>query len=321
MAEYILDIERYLANQVEAVCIPFSKYDVHQGLYPFNEALGPLLRTKYSNEIPNSLKNKIIKGTEYFMLDFNDFLEYATSGLTKKFKISKFPDGYIHYYQSIPGTSDFPLFESNYSKFSIMGVCISRGANSLCINMQFRVFISEENPNIIDLVGKNNGIIYEFVNLHLCDHNIEDLPIKYQMRLRRLKLEDIKNGLIIDSEDSDNIVEYTRSHIVPPVQFKTNNAIFQYYNSPDYRIMYSGQAWEEQAESMSEASFKPEAPVDLIKFYRDQKEIVKRNHEYNTKILADNFEIARLMVYLPDYFDFMYDLVLNEKKKVSSKKI
>jgi len=309
MQKHVLDIEKYLTHQVTTLCgTDYSTWDYDfQGPPKWDESIGIPLLIKHGKNWPPHLRAKRKKFfSEYHMLDFNDFLDYATSNIVGKFEIPNFPDWHIYYYQAFPGTYDEPQFSSKYSAFSIIGTCISRIENSLWINMQFKVFTyltQREGIEAVDLVGDYNGFFHEFVNLHLVDFRKEVFP---KNMLNHFE----SKGNDIFSEKNDP-VEFTKAHIIPP--FKTN---VDYYNDDDYRIRYSGQMWLDYADQYAAAEWKPGTPAESIEFYRSEKARVLRFQDYNDKILSDNYEIARLMVHLPSYFDFMYDLVKSEKKKI-----
>ena len=308
MSKHVLDIEKYLDHQVNNCC---ETKMPHESLGPpiFNDALGvPLVvaHKKGLSSYSRAFRSEYI--SEYHMVDFEDFLDYATSNMVERFEIPHFPDKHICYYQALPGTWENPLFDNDYGKFSIMGVCLSRGENNLWINMQFKVMTqSTERDGIeaIDLVGSNNGFVHEFVHMRLMDYRKDYFSKETLARMKNYREDWF-------SEDGTP-VEFTKYHVIPP--FRSN---FDYYNNNDYRITYSGEMWRDRAEQWQKVEWQPDAPAEYIEHYRTEGHRVKEFEDYHNKILADHFEIARLMTHLPSYFGFMYDLVKEERKKIGT---
>lgn len=308
--EYFLDIEAYLAHQVNTLCE--TKMPALDILRPpvFNESIGIPLLIVHKKNLPAHLqKERQQYHSEYYMVDFRDFLEYATSALPNKFEIPDFPDRTIHYYQAFPHSSNEPLITGKYSSFSVMGACIGRHDNSLWINMQFRVFFDsmrEDEFEAHDLVGGNSGCIHEFVNLHLVDYRERAMSREF-LRLAQEK------GVIASARNDSTPVEFTKSYIIPPF-----DSTIDFYNSTEYRITYSGQLWTDRAENMALTQWNAGAPEELKQMFAQEKENVKKYAERHSTILADNFEVARLLVHLPGYLRFMYDLVLPKRLPVGA---
>ena len=56
----------------------------------------------------------------YYMVDFNDFLDYATSEIVK-YEGTKIPESEVLLYDALPGTYDKPLFDGKDGEISIVG--------------------------------------------------------------------------------------------------------------------------------------------------------------------------------------------------------
>ena len=238
MDKFALDIERYLSHQVNECCDTKMSHELI-GPPMFNDALGiPLLLAHKKGLSAYSRDFRSEYTSNYHMVDFEDFLDYATSNLAGKFEIPDFPDKHIYYYQGFPGSWNNPHFENKYSSFSIMGVCLSRSENNLWINMQFKVMTEstkQDHVEAIDLTGSNNGFFHEFVHMRLMDYRKQYFPKDVLNRIT-----DINK---VNFTEDGSPVEFTKYHVIPP--FRSNS---DYYNNDDYRITYSGEMWRERAE-------------------------------------------------------------------------
>ncbi len=221
MKHFVLDIEKYLDHQVNAVCTPYGEQgsvDTIMGPDRFNEALGtPLRLVHHQRHVPPPERSKIKK--DYFTLDFEDFLEFATSDLTPSLSIDLLPDQCCYYYQALPGTFDKPLVTNKYGSFSVIGVCLSRFENGIWIIAQLKkeTESSRKLSKITDLVGDMNGFWQEFICLHLVDYQLGSNSPEWEW-FEEKKISWDKNNMGSSKlGQSKGLVEFTRSNVVPPM--------------------------------------------------------------------------------------------------------
>jgi 5-methylcytosine-specific restriction endonuclease McrA len=321
--EFVLEIEKYLDDVVNNACDIENVYHLGDYQFPneFREAVGEpfvLLQRKKLPEYLGTLKPNAFE-KEFFMLDFGDFLEYSTSNLATDFSIDSFSHNHCYYYQALPGSYEKPLFANRYGKFSIMGACLSRHQNHLWIIVQFKAETEdslEKKTRMVDLVtGKNNFLNY-FVTLHLMDWRRESFSTDkaFEEWSGKFPVEYIPKWIESTQKEMSgyDLVEVTRNCLSPP--FETDYD--EYFNV--WGIKHTGEIWTQFHELL--AGIDPaNVPKDNLEAYKTFMDVVQPlnewEEEFNTE-MADNFEVARLMRFLPSYFDFMYDLVITEKKKV-----
>jgi 5-methylcytosine-specific restriction endonuclease McrA len=318
--EFVLEIEKYLSHLVNNVCHPYdgSWNSALLGPQPYNEAVGIPVVLSLHGKIPKSQAASYKE--EFFMLDFDDFLEYATSNLPASFSIDSVPPNHSYYYQALPGSLDKPLFANRYGKFSIMGACLSRYKNNLWIIAHFKAETEEylkKASKIIDLVNGSNFFHY-FVTLHLMDSRREAFSSEEEFAKwsgaigpdRIQEWTEITQNL----PSVDYSIEMTRSRITPP--FETD---YEGEYITDYGLIHTGQLWTDQAEELASCELEENAPADMMESHQlwlEKKQSLKEWQDYFETAMADQFEVTRLMRFLPDYFQFMYDLVIMEKKEV-----
>lgn len=316
MKHFLLDIEKRLDHQVNAVCTPCGvegSVDTIMGPDRFNEALGtPLRVVHHQRHIPPPERSRIKK--DYFTLDFEDFLEFATSDLTPSLSIDLLPDPCCYYYQALPGTFDKPLVTNKYSSFSVIGVCLSRFENGIWIiaHLKKETESSRKLSKITDLVGDMNGFWQEFICLHLVDYQLGSNSSEWEW-FEEKKISWDKNNMGSSKlGQSKGLVEFTRSNVLPPMW--TNLGKHNEYGVGSSGDMWTSMYWELLTSDFGDIGPRDEKILSdyLMSAYTD---VLAFKAHFETS-MADEFEIARLMVFLPSYFEFMYDLVINEKKTI-----
>lgn len=238
-----------------------------------------------------------------FLLDFFDFFEYSTSSLPpKEIDIYKFPEMHPYYYDALSGTSDESIFEDDEGECSIVGVGICRKQNVLTICMEF--FMHSRTNELKERNLENHIIPHEFAYLTLIQNNTnEDLSLAVRI-LRRGEIYDIKN---IDKKLRPGEAYEMDRLLVQP----------QKLSGGRYDLSYDGFSsssnfnhYREVCNSIGNYSDKELALTAKIA-------MSKYRQGYKSKTLEKFkavFEVARLMAYLPEYFEFMYDLIVKEKR-------
>ncbi len=212
----------------------------------------------------------------YFMLDFRDFVEYATSDLVQKASIEPFQKNHIYFYEALNGTYEEPLFDYGMGGFSIVAAALSRrelgNSSMLGICGQFRLHLPPNKSS--DEVPINKRF---FETLMPQQHN-------FPFMFAHIMLVD--NG-------QNNPLEWSRCEIYPPIVMRKNL----------YGIRPTGQVLK--------AMFPPETG-DMIFPVNSTLNLLRERHE--PLIDESLFETTRLLVHLPHYFDFMYDLVIEDER-------
>jgi 5-methylcytosine-specific restriction endonuclease McrA len=210
------------------------------------------------------------RSRDYFLIDFNDFVEYATSSVALRSKISQFPNNHVVFVDSLPGTYDKGIMDSEYGcGFSIVGAAIGKSNNVCSLTLQIRylddrlyqlneAFKEKKHPRL----PANQFFPYEFFTLLLTE----------------------------DSLGSD--VEIIRYLTQPPIL------------RPNEDYEYGGSLLTRDNELIESCRTADHARDSLF---------LKSNEH------GSEFELARLLLYFPSYIDFMYDLVVTEKKVVGKR--
>ena len=279
----------------------------------FRESVGIPLVMSHHHESPKSSEYT----RQYFMLDFEDFLEYATSNLPNAFSIENVSSKHCQYYQAFPGSFDKPHFENKYGRFSVMGACLSRQDKHLWINVQFRIE-SGESPSskdspLVDLTGKHN-FFHHFLSLHLIELDKTEWD--------RERVEATESGEFIyephlNQSWTEGLLEFSKARITSPFSGEIDGYLskaritspfsgeidwYFYYtdiSKAGYTLMYAGVFWTEIAEylhynlhrrRMSE-EFKNNTSYKIL---LGEKERVEQFEEIFRTEMADQFEIVHV---------------------------
>jgi len=255
------------------------------------------------------------------MLDFGDFLEYSTSNLPNPFSIDQIASRHCHYYQGFPGSYDNPHFDNMFGKFSIMAAFLAREENHLWLTVQFKTETHDTEANqgrVIDLVGSHN-FWFESLSLHLVALDKDELAQQFATKVKAV------GPLPVDPMSEpwlDGLLELMKARLTSPFSGHTDRyTIASVFRKDGYTVMYGGGFWREIAANVDDVIKKRGIPPELqnnraAKYFASEKERVGRTEELFERDMADRFEVVRLMRFLPSYFDFMYDLVVDEKRQV-----
>ena len=293
MPKAVLDIENYLAHQILAC--------YHEGtdITPFwEQALNPFIK-----DTDQSMLNL----RSYHMLDFNDFAEFATSDLNSQYDFSDFKNNHIYFYQALPGTFDEGIFESGFGyDFSIVGAAIARKDSEYSVIVQVR-YLTKGNTERNNSEGNENSLSYsvpvtdEGFKLYL--DVLEDKKHQRYFNKNHCFPYEFFSIAFTKLKNSNKLAEKIRCLTPPPLLVG---------KAASYGLHFK----------ISDNS--------LIEYY---KEIYGKDNQFLKKdYLSDifsariddhkcEFEFARLLLSLPSYYDFMYDLVVEERKKVGIRKL
>jgi hypothetical protein len=150
------------------------------------------------------------------MLDFADFLEYATSNLPGAFTIKQIPSNHCYYYQALPGSYDSPHFDNKHGNFSIMAACLSRQSNHLWITVQFKTESQDllgKTQKLVDLVG-NHDFFHEFLLLHLVDVDKAEFQTEFdeEKEQRGFVYDDFDDFLEVVAKPHKHFFNVTMTH-------------------------------------------------------------------------------------------------------------
>ena len=320
--EFVLEIEKYLDHVVNNECYPYDESWDHYsfGPAPFNTAVGIPIVWSHHRKLSTGLDAANFK-RDYFMLDFEDFLEYATSSLASSFEVDSVPFNHCCYYQALPGSFDKPLFANRYGKFSVMGACLCRFESNLWIITHFKAETAEslkKATRMVDLVGGTNNFLNYFVTLYLIDDRREAFSSDEAFAKWCNQYPDGRspewNELTQEQPVEGSLIEFTRNVLAPP--FETD---YEQYNRSEWGIKHTGLLYTEWYDHVGAHRLEDDATSEQVELHQKNLEtrqlLQEWQEEFNTE-MADQFEVARLMRFLPSYFDFMYDLVITEKKEV-----
>jgi hypothetical protein len=185
MSEYALNVEKYLAHQVWFV---FKLHDGRNVTTAYSKALEPFITRANCT---------LCLRRSHYMLDFNDFFDYATSDLAHtEVNVDEFQDKEIYLYDALPNSFCEPtILSTEDKKFSIVGAAIARNGPEIGIMAQVRTYdeyaLSEDYGSIRES-GFSKGLLEE-------SHNF---PFTFVL----LTLRQMDNELI----------EVLRSEMIPP---------------------------------------------------------------------------------------------------------
>lgn len=255
MDKFPLNIEGYIAHHIAEA---YGKNcDNVLALPCWQEVLDPFI---------NHADCCIHKTREYFLIDFNDFVEYATSSISIRSKISELQNNHVIFIDALPGTYDESIMDSEYEcGFSIVGAAIGKTNNVCNLTLQIR-YLNDE--------------------LYKLDENFTNTQHPYFSSDHNFPYEFFSLVLTEDKEGND--IEIIRYLTQPPI-IRPNE---------DYE--YGGTLLTRD--------------LELIDSCRLQEGLFLRSNEH-----GNEFELTRLLLYFHSYIDFMYDLIVKDKKPVGKR--
>jgi len=272
----------------------YPKVKSAPGVHPSGRAYKPILESAIGSLVPGGSERRVLQGhREYFKVDFQDFLDYATSELPPKPHLTHFADQTAVFYESIhpPSTERevHATWNTGKSTFglSVTDALIARDHVFVTVIMRFAALTlagSSPGPDGKYAFGKTMDV--GAGQVAECGATLIFAPESY-------------NG---NDERAGPLGEWERAMWWPAED-----------EDPEWRFVNSG---EFTSHMLDELESDPEqqvfSPESLVKLREQQDE---SRTEYGVF-----FEVARLGLHLPSYVDFMYDLVATEKKRVGTKR-
>jgi 5-methylcytosine-specific restriction endonuclease McrA len=271
----------------------YPKVNPAPGLHPSGRAFKPILESAIGGVVPGgSERRELQRNREYFKIDFQDFLDFATSDLPRQPRLTQFADQTAVCYDSFQLPGDQRPVHATWSTetgrfgLSLIDAVVARDKVFVTVIMRFAALtLAGASPDHDGnhLVGKTmdvgDGKIAE------CGATLIFAPETY-------------SG---DDALAGPLSEWERAMWWPAES-----------KDPEWRFINSGEFTSyllEQLESNSQqALFSPESIANL-----------RQIQDANQTKYGVFFEIARLGLQLPSYVSFMYDLVVTEKKQVGTK--
>ena len=255
-----------------------------EAIYPLREPSDPehpsgranrvVLESGLSAFVPGGGETRRLQQQrEYVKVDFQDFIDYATSGLGSQPGLNHFPDQTAVFYESlIPVTSPTPdAVWGDRWKFSVTDAAIARDRVFVSVTMRFAVWLKREDGQTI--YPEEFGVTLTFA------------PEKYSFK----------------TKVAGPLAEWERCSWWPPIN-----------TDDEWRLCNSGQYTSRLIEQIEEDLEAANCTPELLAKMREADE---ENHGQ----WGAFFEVARLGLMLSSYVDFMYDLVVTDRKLVGVK--
>lgn len=232
--------------------------------------------------VPGEDSRVLQTNRQYRKLDFQDFLDYATSSLPPQPGLNDFPDGTAVFFDSLNHGREPREPHATWNLkgvrtgIRIVDAVIARDRVLITLIVRFSVF-----PNSPTTVA--------------------ELPsLKYVASLTFVPGPYSRSDL-----DAMPLVEWERGLCIDPL-----------VNDEEWEFLCAGEYTEYLIQKMT--SNVEEDPQRTHLAYRMREHVELLHTRYGVQ-----FEVARLMLHLPSYWDFMYDLIVEEKhiavRKKSSK--
>lgn len=259
--------------------------------HPSGRAFKPTLESAIGDLVPGGNERRVLQGHRtYFKVDFQDFLDYATSELSTAPHLSRFADQTAVFYEPLQPLGTERPVHATWSTatttfgLSLMDAAIARDGFFVTVMMRFAALTlndSSKQPN-----GK-----------HTTGTTIEAGADKVAECGATL----IFAPENIDGDDAGPLAEWERAMWWPPEA-----------QDPEWRFNTSGEYTSYILDAIeSDPNQTTLSPASIAKLRTDQ--------EANGTAHGVFFEVARLGLALPAYVDFMYDLIVTEKLHVGMK--
>jgi hypothetical protein len=235
-----------------------------QAQHPSGRAYKPIIESTLGALVPGGNDGRRLQmQREYVKLDFQDFIDYATSTLPPRPKLATFPDQTAVFYESLVVG---PNANWANNTLSVTDAVVARDRVFVTVLMHFNVSTPSDNGT---------------AKLGECGASITFAPESYSR----------------ETQIAGDLGEWERAMCWPPEP-----------NDAEWRFINSGEYTSEILERMETDSNPP--------FSREALAKVRQNAELNYSKWGAFFEVVRLGLHLPSYVDFMYDLVVTERKQV-----
>jgi hypothetical protein len=242
-------------------------------LHPSGRAFKPVLTSVLGALVPDGgVSRRLQNHREYFKIDFQDFLDFATSELPQPGRLADFADRTAIFYESFSdkGVTSHANWEG--SSISITDAVVARDKMFITVLMRFLVYLDSES---------------KLRPPEECGASITFAPESY-------------SG---NDQLAGSFGEWERAMWHPPVP-----------EDLDWRISNSGE-YTSYLLDETKTGVSPVSPT-LSQEFRDK---VREGADQNHGKFGAFFEIARLGLLLPSYVNFMYDLIVDERRCLGNK--
>jgi len=261
-----------------------------KAFHPSGRAYKPILESALGSMVcGGSNRRQLQQNREYFKVDFQDFLDFATCDLAPAdMSLVSFPANTAIFYNSLTsGANSRPVHASWTADsggklgLSLLDAVIARDQVFVSVMMRFaglNIAEGSEGRKVGEIIRTEDGEISE------CGATIIFAPESYRR----------------SDEDAGALTEWERAMWWPAEP-----------HDPEWRFCNSGEYTSFLLEEMEKDTNAP-LSQEALAHLRDQ-------YGSNYSRYGVFFEVARLGLKLPNYVDFMYDLVVTEKRKVGVK--
>ena len=259
--------------------------------HPSGRAFKPTLESAISDLVPGGNKSRTLQGHRtYFKIDFQDFLDYATSELSRTPHLAQFADQTAVFYEPLQPLGTERPVHATWSTanttfgLSLMDAAIARNGFFVTVMMRFATLTlsdSWKQPNGKYVSGTT--IEAEAGQIAECGATLVFAPES------------------INGDDAGPLAEWERAMWWPPEP-----------QDPEWRFHISG---EYTSYLLDEIESDPDQTLHSPEYIAK----LRKQQEGNGAEYGVFFEVARLGLALPSYVDFMYDLIVTEKFLVGMK--
>ncbi len=259
--------------------------------HPSGRALKYIINSSLGSLVPGEDRRLLQRRREYFKVDFQDFLDYATSSLPAAPTLGDFPDQTALFYEPVNSVGDLREVDATWTVadrqvgLSILDVAIARDRPFVTVFVRFAglSFLREsDEPKGTHRRGK----VIQLEKNRIAEKGITIIffPAK---------------GIDINTCPLE---EWERVTWMPPA---SDNDEYTFAVSGEY----TNYLLDEMEKNPSQSDFSPQVITSL-----------RAHPDINFKKNGVFFEVARLGLHLPSYVKFMYDLVVTEKVRAGTRK-
>lgn len=231
MKESIFDLEQHVLSLFDVVFPRVSKNQNSSG-----RAVKPVLANTLGSLVPDQKNSRKLQGKrDYVKIDYSDYIDFATSGMTKESYAGEFPDEVAVFVESISGwnTSNLELMFDD-KKIFIKDFVVSRSGVFITVLMRFMVEIKatealEENGVSITFAPESlNKVSGEYGKLVEFEKAVWFPPVTYDKEWRFINAGEFTGHILTTIENLNQ-----------PDSF-SGNALVKLRNADDELIKYSG---------------------------------------------------------------------------------
>jgi hypothetical protein len=246
----------------------------------FERAFKPILCDAMGCLVPEgSMRRRLAENRSYYRVDLDDFMEFATSELAPIPTLGRFPDGIAAFYEFTRGDGEGYLNGAFLGKtIRVWPIDALVVSSPPFVSVTVRSLLTTDNQ----CLATENAID---ANIHF--HQFVTLTFA------------AKNPKSVRGDSDSELEEWDRYGFSPPLK-----------EDPQWRFHHIDGIYSENMRSTIAQDRSADANV---KRTAEETKKLKDRDQPSTQV---QFEIARLMLSLPAYVTFMYDLVSEERREV-----